>query len=225
MKVAIDGPAGAGKSTISKKAAKDLGFVYIDTGAMYRTVGLCALNNGIDIKNEPEKVVAMMDTMVIDMECTEGGQLMFLNGEDVTSKIRTEEVSMAASMVAVIGEVREKLVFMQREFAGSRNVIMDGRDIGTHVLPDAECKIFLTASTFARGKRRYLELKEKGIECDLDEVCRDIEKRDINDSTRAHSPLKQAEDAVLLDTTDLTLEESINECMNIIKKRIGENQQ
>ena len=222
MKVAIDGPAGAGKSTISKKAAKDLGFIYIDTGAMYRTVGLCALRKGIDIKNQPEKVVDMMDNMVIDMECTESGQLMFLNGEDVTSKIRTEEVSMAASLVAVIGEVREKLVSMQRDFAGSRNVIMDGRDIGTHVLPDAECKIFLTASTLARGKRRYLELKEKGIECDLDEVCSDIEKRDINDSTRAHSPLKQAEDAVLLDTTDLTLEQSINECMNIIKTRMGE---
>ncbi len=223
MKVAIDGPAGAGKSTISKKVARDLGFIYIDTGAMYRTVGLYALNLGIDIKAEPDKVVAMMDNMEIDMESTPNGQLMFLNGEDVTSKIRTEEVSMAASLVAVIGEVREKLVKMQRDFAGSRNVIMDGRDIGTHVLPDAECKIFLTASTRARGKRRYLELTERGVECDLEEVCRDIEKRDINDSTRAHSPLKQAEDAVLLDTTDLNLEESIAECMNIIRERMKNN--
>ena len=220
MKVAIDGPAGAGKSTISKKVAGELGFVYIDTGAMYRIVGLCALKNGIDIKNEPDRVVAMMDNMTIDMESTPDGQLMFLNGEDVTSKIRTEEVSMAASLVAVIGEVRVKLVKMQREFAGSRNVIIDGRDIGTHVLPDAECKIFLTASTRARGKRRYLELIERGVECDLDEVCLDIEKRDINDSTRAHSPLKQAEDAVLLDTTELTLQESIDACMNIIKEHM-----
>ena len=219
MKVAIDGPAGAGKSTISKTIAKELGYIYIDTGAMYRTVGLYLVNKGVDIPNQHEKVVEMMDAIVIDIKTTPEGQLMFLNGEDVTSKIRTEQVSMAASNVAVIGEVRKKLVALQRDFAGTRNVIMDGRDIGTHVLPDAECKIYLTASSAARGKRRYLELKEKGIDCDLDEICRDIEARDKNDSQRKESPLRQAEDAILVDTTDLTLEESIVACKNIIKEK------
>lgn len=219
MRVAIDGPAGAGKSTISKTVAKELGYIYIDTGAMYRTVGLYLLEKGVDIPNEHEKVVEMMDAIDIDIKTTPDGQLMFLNGEDVTSKIRTEAVSMAASNVAVIGEVRRKLVALQRDFAGTRNVIMDGRDIGTHVLPDAECKIFLTASSVARGKRRYLELIEKGVECDLEDICRDIEARDKNDSQRKESPLRQAEDAVLVDTTDLTLEQSIQKCTDIIKER------
>lgn len=220
MKIAIDGPAGAGKSTISKKVANELGYVYIDTGAMYRTVGLYLIEHGVDIKNEKEKVVEMLEDISIDMKTTPQGQLMFLNGEDVTSKIRTEQVSMAASLVAVIGEVRKKLVALQREFAGTRNVIMDGRDIGTHVFPDAECKIYLTASARARGERRYAENIEKGIPCDLEEVCKDIEARDLNDSTRKESPLKQADDAILLDTTELSLEESIEKATAIIKERI-----
>ena len=219
MRVAIDGPAGAGKSTISKTIAKELGYIYIDTGAMYRTVGLYLLEKGVDIPNEHKKVIELMDSINIDIKTTPDGQLMFLNGQDVTSKIRTEAVSMAASNVAVIGEVRKKLVALQRDFAGTRNVIMDGRDIGTHVLPDAECKIFLTASSRARGKRRYLELVEKGIECDLEEICRDIEARDKNDSQRKESPLRQADDAILVDTTELTLEESIAACADIIKER------
>lgn len=219
MKVAIDGPAGAGKSTISKKIAAELGYIYIDTGAMYRTVGLYMLRRGVDIKSQHEKVVELMDSISIDMQATPQGQLMFLNGEDVTSQIRTEAVSMAASNVAVIGEVREKLVALQRDFAGTRDVIMDGRDIGTHVLPDAECKIFLTASTEARGKRRYLELIEKGVDCSLEDICRDIEARDKNDSERKVSPLKQADDAILVDTTSLSLEESIEACANIIKQK------
>ena len=221
MKVAIDGPAGAGKSTISKKAASELGYVYIDTGAMYRTVGLYMLRLGIDIPNEHNRVAEHMDEIEIDIKPTSAGQLMFLNGEDVTSLIRTEEVSMAASNVAVIGEVRKKLVAMQQEFADGKNVVMDGRDIATTVLPDAECKIFLTASSRARGERRYLELKEKGVECNLDDICRDIEARDKNDSERAVSPLRQAEDAILLDTTNLSLEESISEAIRIIKEKAG----
>ncbi len=219
MKVAIDGPAGAGKSTISKTLAKELGYVYIDTGAMYRTVGLYLLRQGIDIPNQHEKAAKMIDDIKIDIKTSPEGQLMFLNGEDVTGLIRTEEVSMAASNVAVIGEVRRKLVDIQRDLAGTKDVIMDGRDIGTHVLPDAQCKIFLTASVEARGKRRYLELVERGVNCSLDDIIKDIEARDINDSTRKESPLKQAEDAVLVDTTDLSLEESIHLCSNIIKEK------
>ncbi len=221
MKVAIDGPAGAGKSTISKKIASDLGYVYIDTGAMYRTVGLYMLRNGVDIPSEHEKVVQLMDSVSIDIKPTPGGQLMFLNGEDVTSEIRTEAVSMAASNVAVIGDVRRKLVDLQRNFAEGKNVVMDGRDIATTVLPDAECKIFLTASSRARGERRYLELKEKGVSCSLEDICRDIEARDKNASERKVSPLRQAEDAILLDTTNLTLEESIAAATRIIKEKAG----
>jgi len=216
MKVAIDGPAGAGKSTISKTLANELGFIYIDTGAMYRTAGLNALNNGIDIRKEPKKAAILTEAVTIDIKHSPNGQLMYLNGEDVTGLIRTEAVSMAASDIAVIPEVRVKLVQIQREIAKGQNVIMDGRDIGTHVLPDAECKIFLTASSAARGKRRYDELTEKGIECNLEDICRDIEKRDKNDSEREVSPLRQAEDAILLDTTELSLEESIQAAKNII---------
>ena len=222
ISIAIDGPAGAGKSTISKAIANELGYVYIDTGAMYRTAGLNALNHGTDIRKEPEKAARLTDEVSIDIKPTPSGQLMFLNGEDVTGLIRTEKVSMAASDIAVIPEVRAKLVQIQREIAKGQNVVMDGRDIGTHVLPDAECKIFLTASSKARGKRRFEELSEKGIECNLDEICRDIEKRDKNDSERETSPLRKADDAIELDTTELTLEESIQAAKNIVISKAKE---
>ncbi|MBP3359753.1 MAG: (d)CMP kinase [Clostridia bacterium] len=222
MRVAIDGPAGAGKSTVSKAIAAKLGYIYIDTGAMYRTVGYSALKKGIDIKNRHDLMSQLMDNISIDMKITPCGQLMFLDGEDVTSSIRTEAVGMAASDAAVIGEVREKLVRLQREFAEGKNVVMDGRDIGTHVLPDAECKIYLTASVLARGKRRYDELCARGEDCSLENICRDIEVRDENDSSRSISPLRRAEDAVLLDTTDLTLEQSVAAAEKIINEKLKE---
>lgn len=222
MKVAIDGPAGAGKSTVSKAIAKNLGFIYIDTGAMYRTVGYSALKKGIDIKNRHDLMSQLMDDISIDVKITPGGQLMFLDGEDVTGSIRTEAVSMAASDAAAIGEVREKLVRLQREFAEGKNVVMDGRDIGTHVLPDAECKIYLTASVLARGRRRYDELMARGEACSLEDICRDIELRDKNDSNRTISPLRRAEDALLLDTTDMTLEQSVAAAEKIVNEKLKE---
>ena len=184
MKIAIDGPAGAGKSTISKAIAAKLGFIYIDTGAMYRAAGLSALRAGIDILADPESAAKNTEKISIDIHCGENGQEIFLDGENVTGKIRTEDVSMAASNIALIGSVRKRLVEMQRSLAKKSNVVMDGRDIGTHVLPNAECKIFLTASPEARGMRRYAELKEKGVECSLEDICRDIIMRDNNDTER-----------------------------------------
>lgn len=223
MKIAVDGPAGAGKSTISKAVANEMGYIYIDTGAMYRAAGLAALRRGIDIKNNPEAAAGNTEKITIDMKIGENGQEIYLDGENVTDKIRTEDVSMAASNIAVIGSVRRRLVALQRKLAENNDVIMDGRDIGTHVLPDAECKIFLTASAYARGTRRYNELKEKGVECSLEEICRDILARDKNDMQREESPLREAFDAVILDTTDMTLEESIKEVMKIVKTK--ENKQ
>ena len=219
--VAVDGPAGAGKSSVSKAVAKDLGLVYIDTGAMYRTVALFAINNGIDIKNNPSELIKRLDEVDISIKYNDEGQQIYLNGENVTGKIRTPEVSVGASDVAVIKEVREKLVKMQRKMAENDSVIMDGRDICSHVLPDAEVKIFLTASVDARAERRYKELIEKGEKCDFEQIKRDIEYRDINDSTRKESPLKRAEDAVLADTSDLTFEESIALLKGIIAEKTG----
>ncbi len=220
FKVAIDGPAGAGKSTIAKAAASKLGFVYIDTGAMYRAIGLFALRAGVETKNA-EQVIPLLDDIKIAIRHTEEGQQIDLNGENVSEEIRKPEVSVAASNVAVIPEVRLKLVELQRMLAQKDNVIMDGRDIGTYVLPDADIKIFLTASVDARAKRRLDELEEKGIETTFAEVKQDMEYRDQNDASREFAPLKAAEDSILLDSTELNLDETIQKVLALIEvKRI-----
>lgn len=218
FKVAIDGPAGAGKSTIAKAASKAMKFVYIDTGAMFRGVGLAALRAGID-PNDAEKVNRMLPSVNIDISHSEEGQQVFLNGENVSKEIRMPEVSVAASDISKIPAVRSKLLELQRSIAEKTDVIMDGRDIGTVVLPDAQLKIFLTASVEERATRRYKELVEKGVECDFDEVKRDMEYRDKNDSEREIAPLKPAEDSVIVDTTGKSLPESVDMILGIIKER------
>lgn len=220
ISVAVDGPAGAGKSSISKTVAADLGFVYIDTGAMYRCAALYAINNGIDIRHDGGRLVERLDEINIDMKHTVEGQRVFLNGEDVSERIRREDVSVGASDVAVIPEVRKKLVELQQKMAQTDNVIMDGRDICTTVLPNAQVKIFLTASTDARAERRYKELLEKGVECDFETIKSDMEYRDKNDSSRAVSPLKKADDATLVDTTGLTFDESVKKIKELIENAL-----
>lgn len=218
MQIAIDGPAGAGKSTISKLAAKRLGYVYIDTGAMYRSVGLAALNAGINTNSE-SGLAEIIDDIDIEIINSDGTQRFFLNGGDVTGKIREPEVSVAASNVATIPAVRLKLVELQRKMAENGNVIMDGRDIGTYVLPDAELKIFLTASVDERARRRFEELRQKGADVDFEEVKRDIEYRDKNDSEREFAPLKPAQDSIILDCTDLSIEEVTDKIMSMVNTR------
>ena len=218
VQIAIDGPAGAGKSTLSKKAAKELGFLYIDTGAMYRAAALFAINNGIDVKKESQKLISILDSMDIDMVYDKAGNKIFLNGRDVTKEIRQEKVGVAASDTAAIPEVREKLVAIQRELAAKNNVIMDGRDIGTHVLKNADLKVFLTAASSERAKRRYKELEEKGEKPNLAKIQADIEYRDKQDSERKVSPLKKAEDAVVFDTTDINFEEALDELKRMISE-------
>lgn len=220
MKIAIDGPGGAGKSTLSKKIAAHFGLVYIDTGAMYRAAGLACVRKGIIIKEQPEEAVKIVNAADIDLIPDKSGQKIILNGEDVTGLIRTPEISMAASDVSAIPEVRIRLVEMQRKLAETRDVIMDGRDIGTYVLPDAPIKIFLTASPEVRAKRRYLELCERGEACDYEEVLAELLVRDKNDSTRAFSPLKQAPDSILVDTSELDFEESLTHLTKIIEERL-----
>ena len=219
FKVAIDGPGGAGKSTIARCVAKKLGFVYIDTGAMYRTAALACINCGVNIKENPEKAIEIVNSVSIDIDYIEGEQRIFLDGCDVSEKIRTPEISMGASDVSAIGAVREKLVSMQRALAGTKNVIMDGRDIASAVLPDADVKIFLTASAEERANRRYKELCEKGAQVSYDKVLKDIQKRDHQDTTRAVSPLKQVDDAVLIDTSDLTFDESVKAVLDLINSK------
>ena len=219
FKVAIDGPSGAGKSTIARAVAKRLGFIYIDTGAMYRAAALECLNHGINIKQNPERAIEVVNNISIDIEYINGEQRIFLNGKDVSEKIQTPQVSMGASDVSAIGEVRTKLVMLQRELSGTKNVIMDGRDIGTHVLPDATAKIFLTASSEVRAKRRHKELAEKGIDSSFETVLSDIKLRDHQDETRAASPLKKADDAVLLDTSELSFDESVARVLDIINNK------
>ena len=220
MKFAIDGPGGAGKSTLSKRLAAQFGFVYIDTGAMYRAAGLLCLRRGLSIRKQQEEAAALVSAASIDLRVTGGAQHIFLNGEDVTDCIRTPEVSMAASDVSAIPAVRLHLVDLQRKLAETRDVIMDGRDIGTYVLPDAPIKIFLTASPEVRAQRRYLELKERGKPCDFDTVLAELKERDTNDSTRAFAPLKPAEDSILVDTSALTFDESLAHLAAIIKERL-----
>lgn len=219
INVAIDGPAGAGKSTIAKAAAKELGFIYVDTGALYRSIAYYCISRGVDI-SENSSVEKQLADIRPELRFIDSVQHVFVNGEDVSDKIRTPEISLAASKVSAIPAVRAFLFDLQKDIAANNNVIMDGRDIGTVVLPNARLKIFLTASPEARADRRYAELKDKPDAPSYDEVLRDIIKRDHDDSTRAVSPLRQAEDAVLCDTTSLTLEESIDKITAMIRELI-----
>lgn len=220
INIAIDGPSGAGKSTIAKKAAAKLGYIYIDTGAMYRTVGLYLNRLGINIKAEKEKVINSLSGINIDIKYENGEQHIFLNGEDVSSLIRTPEISMAASDSGTVLEIREKMTHLQRNLAKNNNCIMDGRDIGTFVLPDADVKIFLTADVHVRAERRYRELTEKGEQVKFEDVLSDMVLRDKNDSTREFMPLKKADDAILIDTSDLSLDESVDAVIKCIGDRI-----
>lgn len=216
--VAIDGPAGAGKSTIARAAAKALGFIYVDTGALYRSIGLNAIRNSVDLV-DTSAIEKSLEGMKVELAFdAQGAQIVLLNGEDVSSLIRTPEVSMSASKVSAVPKVRAFLLDLQRNMAKTQSVIMDGRDIGTVVLPDAEVKIFLTASPEIRAKRRFDELIEKGQEVKYEDVLADVIERDYNDSHREIAPLKPAEDSKLADTSGLTLEESIDLIINIIKE-------
>lgn len=218
--IAIDGPAGAGKSSIAKVLAKRMGYIYVDTGALYRAVGYFVTSRGISTTDN-DAVVGCLDLIKIEMKYVDGQQRVFINDSDVTELIRTAEISMAASNVSAIPKVREFLFDLQQDIAKNNNVVMDGRDIGTVVLPNADVKIFLTASAEERAKRRYKELIEKGQTVSYEDVLADVITRDHNDSTRATAPLKQADDAVLVDTTLLTFDESVEALYNIAK-RIGE---
>ena len=206
--IAIDGPAGAGKSTIARRVAAELGFIYVDTGAMYRTIALYLLENQVDCEQE-QQLEAALEQINISISYINGEQQMILNGENVTGKIRTEEVSSMASRSSAKPVVRAKLLQLQRSMAASCDVLMDGRDIGTMILPDAQLKIYLTASISARAKRRYLELLQKGETCSLEEIERDMEERDYRDMHRETAPLKQAEDAVLVDSSDMTIDQVV----------------
>ena len=219
--VAIDGPSGAGKSTIARSAASHFGFLYVDTGAIYRTVGVAAKNRSIDPKDAPA-VIGMLPALHIELKHGEDGlQHMILDGEDVTDAIRQPEISMYASAVSAIPEVRAYLMDTQRNLAETHHVIMDGRDIGTVVLPNAGLKIFLTATPEDRARRRYLELVARGIESSYEEVFKDLQIRDKNDSSRAAAPLRPAEDAVFLDTTGYTFEQSCELIFRQIQERFG----
>lgn len=222
ISVAIDGPAGAGKSTIAKAVSKKLGFIYVDTGALYRTIGLKFINDGYDEDLNCD-IDGVLEDVKIDIKFVEGEQRVYLNGEDVSGLIRTPKASLMASAVSAKPQVRAFLLEMQRSLARENNVLMDGRDIGTVVLPDATVKIFLTASAKERANRRCKELIEKGMYVNYEDVLRDIEKRDYNDSHRAIAPLKPAEDSVIADTSDCTLEQSIELILSIIKERLDNN--
>ena len=219
--IAIDGPSGAGKSTMAKRLAEILGFLYVDTGAIYRTLGLYALQNGAD-PGDDSAVIPLLPRVSIQMAYGEDGlQHMYLDGEDVTAVIRRPEVSTAASKISAIPAVRSFLLDMQRDMAKKNNVIMDGRDIGTVVLPQADAKIFLDASAEARAQRRCAELLDRGMTTDYETVFRDILERDARDSGRATAPLKQAEDAILVDTTDYSLEESFQILLQTIREKLS----
>lgn len=214
--VAIDGPAGAGKSTIAKKVAKELKFIYVDTGAMYRAMALYLIREKVspDDKKAIEEACKHAD---ISIEYQNGEQVVLLDGENVNAYLRTEEVGNMASISSAVPAVRLKLVELQRKLAASTNVIMDGREIGTFVLPNANVKIYLTASSRTRANRRYLELKEKGLSCDLDEIEKDIVERDTRDMNREFAPLRQAEDAVLIDSSDMTIDEVVERIVSLCR--------
>lgn len=220
--VAIDGPSGAGKSTLAKAVAAKLDILYVDTGAIYRTIGCYVKEKGVHPRDN-EAVIALLPEIHIEMRYAEDGlQHMILNGKDVTTEIRQNEISQYASDVSAIPEVRTFLLEMQRQFARENSVIMDGRDIGTVVLPDAEVKVFLTAPLAERARRRFVELEQRGTPRAYEDVLREMEQRDYNDSHRAAAPLRQAEDAVLLDTGELNFEESLAALLTIIRKKVGE---
>jgi cytidylate kinase len=217
--LAIDGPAGAGKSTIAKRLAKQLGFIYVDTGAMYRAMALYFLRNKIEATDN-EKIEAACQTVDITIEYKDGEQCVILNGENVNNLIRTEEVGNMASASSVNKAVRLKLVELQQNLAKKENVVMDGRDIGTYVLPKADLKIYLTASSKERARRRWAELKEKGFDADIDEIEKDIIERDHRDMNREFAPLRQAEDAIYLDSSELQIDEVVEKILSMYRERI-----
>jgi cytidylate kinase len=221
VKIAIDGPAGAGKSTVAQRVAKRLGMLYVDTGAMYRAATLTALTRGCSIEDE-QCLRDLLDTIDLTLEIHDGMQRVYVDGEDVTEAIRSLEVTRRVSTVAAHPLVREKLVDMQRRIASRKNVVMDGRDIGTSVLPDAELKVFLTASIEERARRRLQELEQKGVKAEYGELLRDIEERDRKDSEREIAPLKQAKDAVLVDTTGCSIDEVVDRIVCLHREKIGE---
>lgn len=219
ISVAIDGPSGAGKSTLAKRLAKELGYLYVDTGAMYRSIGLYALRQGVDPRDEAA-VTALLPRIQIELRYVNGAQRVLLCGEDVSEAIRAENVGMATSAVSAHPPVRAFLLELQRGMARTHDILMDGRDIGTVILPNATVKIFLTASAEARADRRFKELQEKGVDTDYQTVLEDIRRRDYQDSHRATAPLRQAEDAVLVDTSELDLEESFQALKSLILSRV-----
>lgn len=218
--IALDGPAGAGKSSIAKRAAKALDFIYVDTGALYRTIGLAATRKGVEPKPSAE-VEKLLSEITVDLNFNDKGeQIVLLDGEDVSEFIRTPEASMMASKISAVPSVRAYLLDLQRNMAKAHNVIMDGRDIGTVVLPNAKVKIFLTASPEARSQRRYKELCEKGMDVKYEDILKDVITRDYNDSHRETAPLKPAEDCVMVDTTELDFEQSVEKIISVIKENI-----
>ena len=224
ISVAIDGPVGAGKSTIARECAKRLGFIYADTGALYRAIALYAVRNGVEdsgAENHAANVTALLPEITVEIKPENGTQKVFLCGEDVSEEIRLPKISMAASAVSAIPAVRDFLLELQRSIAKENNVLMDGRDIGTVVLPSADVKIFITASPEIRARRRFEELVNKGVETDFDQVLADLNRRDYQDSHRAVAPLKMAEDAVLLDTSKLDFEQSVQAVVDLVKAKIN----
>ena len=214
--VAIDGPAGAGKSTIAKRVAKEKGFIYVDTGAMYRGMAIYFLEQKIS-PDEKEEIAKACQNAEVSIAYEDGEQQIYLNGKNVTVLLRKEEVGKMASISSAIPEVRQKLLGLQRNLAKEKDVVMDGRDIGTNILPDADVKVYLTASSRTRANRRYLELREKNVDCNLDEIEREIIARDERDMNREIAPLKQAEDAILIDSSDLSIEEVTEKILELCK--------
>ena len=214
--VAIDGPAGAGKSTIAKRVAKEKGFIYVDTGAMYRGMAIYFLKQKIS-PDEKEEIAKACQNAEVSIAYEDGEQQIYLNGKNVTALLRKEEVGKMASISSAIPEVRQKLLSLQRNLAKEKDVVMDGRDIGTNILPDADVKVYLTASSRTRANRRYLELREKNVDCNLDEIEREIIARDERDMNREIAPLKQAEDAILIDSSDLSIEEVTEKILELCK--------
>lgn len=221
--IAIDGPAGAGKSTVAQKVAKELSFVYVDTGAMYRAMALYLLRKGVN-REKPDEIGEACQNAEISIEYQNGEQIVLFDGENVNAHLRTEEVSAMASVSSAVPRVREKLLDLQRKLARTMSVVMDGRDIGTTILPDADVKIYLTASSLTRARRRYLEYQEKGEACDLAEIQKTIEERDQRDMTREISPLCQAEDAVLVDSSELTIDETVEKILSVYHSKVSEKE-